>query len=321
MRTVVTGSSGLLGSAVAHRLVQQGHDVVGLDLRPLPDVPYRQQDADLSRPGDWERLLDGADLVVHTAAKVGEVGDPREFARLNVDLTGHVVRASRDAGRLVHFSSIVVHGRDFADGVDETGPVRPTGNPYTDTKIASEHLVLAAHAAGRVRATVVRPGDVYGPRSQPWTVRPVAMLRAGQFALVDGDRGVLSPVHVDDVARGAVLAGTVDGAAGQVLHLSSDGGVAPRAFFGHYARMTGVRLRSVPPRLAAAAAPVVGAAFRLLHRDPPLSDRTLEYVTHPGSYSVAAAERVLGWRPEVGLDEGMAGTEAWLREQGLLGTY
>lgn len=319
MRTVVTGSSGLLGSAVAHLLAEAGHQVVGLDLRSLPDVPYRQQGADLSRPGDWQYVVGGADLVVHTAAKVGEQGDPRDFRRLNVDLTRHVVDACADAGRLVHFSSIVVHGRDFADGVDETGPVCPTGNPYTDTKIASEHLVLAAHAGGRVRATVVRPGDVYGPRSQPWTVRPVAQLRSGRFALVDGDRGVLSPVHVDDVARGAVLAGTTDAALGQVLHLSSEGGVAPRAFFGHYARMTGVRLRSVPPRLAAAVAPVVGSAYRLLGRhDSPLSERTLEYVTHPGSYSVAAAARLLGWRPEVGLQEGMAGTERWLRDEGLL---
>ena len=319
MRTVVTGSSGLLGSAVARLLVQAGHDVVGLDLTKLPGVPYRQTTADLSQGGDWQFLCGGADLVVHTAAKVGEQGAPRDFARLNVDLTRHVVDACADAGRLVHFSSIVVHGRDFTDGVDETGPVRPTGNPYTDTKIAAEHLVLAAHAAGRVRACVVRPGDVYGPRSRPWTVRPVAQLRSGRFALVDGDRGVLSPVHVDDVARGAVLSGTTDAALGQVLHLSSEGGVAPRVFFGHYARMVGVRLRSVPPRVAATAAPVVGLAYRLLGRhDAPLSRRTLEYVTHPGSYSVRAAARVLGWRPEISLDEGMAATERWLRDEGLL---
>lgn len=319
MRTVVTGSSGLLGSAVAHLLVEAGHDVVGLDLRPLPDVPYRQTGADLSREGDWQFLCGGADLVVHTAAKVGEQGDPRDFVRLNVDLTRHVVEAAGDAGRLVHFSSIVVHGREFPDGVKESGPVRPTGNPYTDTKIASEHLVLMAHAAGWVKATVVRPGDVYGPRSQPWTVRPVAQLKSGRFALVDGDRGVLSPVHVDDVARGAVLAGTTDAALGRVLHLSSATGVPPREFFGHYARMTGVRLRSVPPGLARTVAPVVGGAYRLLGRhDSPMSQRTLEYVTHPGTYSIAAADRVLDWRPEVQLDEGMERTERWLRDEGLL---
>lgn len=320
MRAVVTGSSGLLGQAVARLLVEQGHDVSGLDVRPVDGSPFRQVDADLSRPGGWRSELDGADLVVHTAAKVGEQGAAADFVRLNVALTDHVVRAAEGAGRLVHFSSIVVHGREFADGVDESGPVRPTGNPYTDTKIASEHLVVAAHAAGRVRATVVRPGDVYGPRSQPWTVRPVAQIASGRFALVDGDRGVLSPVYVDDVARGAVLAGTTDAASGQVLHLSSDGGVAPRVFFGHYARMLGVPLRSVPPRVAAAAAPVVGAAFRLLRRESPLSGRTLEYVTHPGSYSVAAAGRLLGWRPEVALEDGMARTHRWLQDEGLLST-
>lgn len=318
-RAVVTGSSGLLGAAVARRLVEAGYDVLGLDLGPLPAAPYRQQSADLSHAGPWQALLTGADLVVHTAAKVGEQGAARDFARLNVDLTGHVVHACREAGRLVHFSSIVVHGSDFTDGVDETGPVCPTGSPYTDTKIISEHLVLAAHAAGRLQAVVVRPGDVYGPRSQPWTVRPVHQLRTNQFALVDGDRGVLSPVYVDDVARGAVLAGTVPAAAGQVLHLAADGGVSPRVFFGHYARMLDLPLRSVPPRVATLAAPVVEAAFALLRREPPLSRRTLEYVTHPGSYSIAAAARVLDWQPEVGLDDGMARTEQWLREQGLLG--
>lgn len=319
MRAVVTGSGGLLGEAVARRLQGAGYDVVGLDVRPLPGAPYRQETADLAGPGKWERTLDGADVVVHAAALVGEQGSREQFRRLNVDMVRHVVRASAGAGRLVHLSSIVVHGSDFPDGVDETAPVQPTGNPYTDTKIVGEHLVLAAHAAGRVRAAVVRPGDVYGPRSRPWTVRPVQMLRAGSFALLDGDRGVLSPVFVDDVARGTVLAATTEGAAGQVLHLSSADGVRPREFFGHYARMTGTSLRSLPPVVARAAAPVVGAVFAAVRREPPLSDRTLEYLTHPGTYAIGAADRVLGWRPEVGLDDGMARTEAWLRAEGLLG--
>ncbi len=318
MRAAVTGSSGLLGEAVARRLVEQGYDVTGVDLRPLPSAGFTQVTADLTAPGAAARLLAGADLVVHTAAKVGEQGRARDFRRLNVGLTGLVVEACADVGRLVHLSSIVVHGSHSADGVLETGPVTPTGNPYTDTKISSEHLVVAAHAAGRVRAVVVRPGDIYGPRSQPWTVRPVAQLRSGAFALVDGGCGVLSPVFSEDVARGVVLAGTVEAASGQVLHLAGSRGVTPREFFGHYARMAGVPLRSVPPVVARAAAPVVEALFGVLRREPPMSRRTLEYVTHPGSYSIAAALRVLGWSPEVGLDDGMRRTEAWLRAEHLL---
>ncbi len=318
MRAVVTGSSGLLGEAVARRLVEDGHEVTGVDLRSLPSAGYAQVTADLTAPGEVRRHLAGADLVVHTAAKVGEQGRPADFRRLNVELTGLVVEACADVGRLVHLSSIVVHGSHFADGVRETAPVAPTGNPYTDTKISSEHLVVAAHASGRVRAVVVRPGDVYGPRSQPWTVRPVAQLRSGAFALVDGDRGVLSPVFAEDVASGIVLAGSGQAAAGQVLHLAGSRGVTPREFFGHYARMAGVPLRSVPPFVARAAAPVSEALFGVLRREPPMSRRTLEYVTHPGSYSIAAALRVLGWSPKVGLADGMRRTEAWLRAERLL---
>lgn len=74
MRAVVTGSSGLLGEAVARRLVEQGHEVTGVDLRALPAAGFMQVTADLTASGEAARLLSGADLVVHTAAKVGEQG-------------------------------------------------------------------------------------------------------------------------------------------------------------------------------------------------------------------------------------------------------
>lgn len=75
------------------------------------------------------------------------------------------------------------------DGVDESWPVRPDGHRYVDTKIASEQVVLQAHAAGEIAATVVRPADVYGPGSIPWTIWP------------EGDRSVLSRGPATDVAR------------------------------------------------------------------------------------------------------------------------
>ena len=318
MRAVVTGSSGFLGRAFARALVAGGAEVVGLDCVPA-DAPWDTRVCDLSRPGDWRHTLDGADLVVHTAARVGEAGTRRQFRAQNVEATRLVVEASGGAGRLLHLSSIVVHGLEFPDPCPEAHGVQPTGNPYTDTKIAAEHAVLEAVAAGRVRATVIRPGDVYGPGSRQWTVRAVGMLRAGTFALVDGDRGVLSPVYVTDVVAGGLAAAGHPDGEGEVFHITGGEGVSPRVFFGHYARMLGVRLRSVPPGVACVAAPLVATAARAVGRVPPLSGRTLEYVTHPGTYAIDKAARVVGWRPAVSLDEGMARTEAWLRTQGFLG--
>ena len=318
MRAVVTGSSGFLGRAFAHALTERGAEVVGLDLAAAPDAPWRTVLCDLAYLGDWRRHLDGADLVVHTAARVGEAGTPAQFWSQNAVATQHVVEASAGVGRLLHLSSIVVHGHGAPDPCPEEHPVRPTGNPYTDTKVAAEHAVLLAAAAGRVRATVVRPGDVYGPGSRQWTVRAVEMIKAGRFALVDGDRGILSPTFVSDVVAGGLAAADHADALGETFHVTGGAGVSPRVFFGNYARMLGVRLWSVPPVVARAAAPVVAAASRALGKTPPLSGRTLEYVTHPGTYSVEKAARVLGWRPAVGLNEGMVRTEAWLRAEGLV---
>lgn len=319
MRAVVTGSSGFLGRAFAAALAARGADVMGLDVAPPPaGATWTTVQADLAAPGAWQDALASADLVVHAAARVGESGTARQFHRSTVETTRHVLSDAETAGRLVHVSSIVVHGRDFPDGVDETGPLRTTGNPYTDAKVASELLVRAAIAAGRVRASVIRPGDVYGPGSAQWTVRAVEMLRAGRFALVDGGRGVLSPVFVDDVVAGGLAVADAPRGAGEVFHVTGGVGVTPRAFFGRYAAMLGVPLRSVPYPVAVAIAPVVAGLFRLVGKRPPLSGRTLEYVTHPGTYAIAKAERLVGWRPAVDLDAGMRRTEAWLRATGRL---
>ncbi len=305
-KAVVTGSAGFLGARFCEALSDQGWEVSGIDLRPSAHTTVV---GDLTADGPWQRTVADAGLVVHTAAVVGEKGSWERFRAVNVGATGRVLSAA--TGRVLHLSSIVVHGPSFPDQVSEDSPVRPTGNPYTDTKIASEHLALQAAAAG-AKVTVIRPGDVYGPGSVPWTIRPVAMLQKRQLAAFSG--GVLSPVYVDDVVAGGLAAALSDRGLGQVFHISGGVGVTPAEFFGHYARMTGRRLPVLPLPLVRTLAGPLG----LLGDRAPLSRRTLEYVTHPGTYSIAKARDLLGWQPSVDLHEGMLRTEQWLREQGLL---
>lgn len=305
-RAAVTGSAGFLGERFCQALVEKGYDVTGIDVRPSAQTSLV---GDLTTDGPWQKAVAAADLVVHTAAIVGEKGSWERFRAVNVGATGRVLHAA--TGRVLHLSSIVVHGPDFPDQVGEDSPVQPTGNPYTDTKIASEHLVLQAAAAG-APVTVIRPGDVYGPGSVPWTIRPVEMLKKRQMAAFSG--GVLSPVFVDDVVAGGLAAALDDRGLGEVFHISGGVGVSPAEFFGHYARMTGRRLPVLPlPVVRGLAGPL-----SLLGDRAPLSRRTLEYVTHPGTYSIAKAKAHLGWEPQVDLAGGMLRTEQWLREQGML---
>jgi 2-alkyl-3-oxoalkanoate reductase len=313
---VVTGAAGFLGRAFRHELAARGWTVRGVDVRPGPDVTV----GDISRSGSWTSVLDGADLVVHAAAIVTESGDESTFWRVNVEGTRSVLAEAGRAGvgRVLHLSSIVVHGSDFADGVDESGPVRMTGNHYTDTKVAAEHQAIMAHAAGVVPVTVVRPGDVYGPHSQPWTVRPVELMRRGIFTLIDGGAGILSPVYVDDLVDGALTAALADAGSGQVFHLTGGEGVEAREFFGRYAEAMGRSLRSMPGLAATILTAPMDLVSRSVGWHPPFSPRAVEYVTHPGTYSIAKAADLLGWRPQIGLDEGMGRTLTWLEETGLI---
>jgi 2-alkyl-3-oxoalkanoate reductase len=313
---VVTGASGFLGRAFADELKARGWEVRGVDVRPGPHVTV----GDVSRPGAWTRVLEGADLVVHAAAIVGEAGDAGMFWRVNVEGARTVLTEAGHAavGRVLCLSSTVVLGTDFPDGVDEAGAVRMTGNPSTDTAVSAEHQALLAHAGGVASVTIVRLGDVYGPHAAQWTVRPVELMRRNLFVLVDGGRGILSPTYVDDAVDGALAAATSDAAAGQVFHITGGEAVTAREFFGHYARMLDKPLRSLPAAAARAITAPVDLVSRNLGWQPPIHPRAVEYLIHPGTYSIAKAERVLGWTPKVPLDEGMARTRAWLLETGLV---
>jgi nucleoside-diphosphate-sugar epimerase len=96
-------------------------------------------------------------------------------------------------------------------------------------------------------------------------------------------------------------------------------GVPCRAFFGHYYRMLG---RSGPPVMptpvALALTAVADRAARAARRPSEINPVAVRYLARTGTYSIAKARRLLGYQPAVGLDEGMARTEAWLAAEGLL---
>jgi nucleoside-diphosphate-sugar epimerase len=103
-----------------------------------------------------------------------------------------------------------------------------------------------------------------------------------------------------------------------VFHITGGAGVTAREFFGRYAEALDRSLRSLPSLAAIALTGPLDLVSRGLGRQPPFSPRAVEYVTHPGTYSIAKAQDVLGWRPSVDLDEGMHRTLVWLEDAGLI---
>jgi nucleoside-diphosphate-sugar epimerase len=320
VRIFVTGAGGFIGRAVAERFGAQGAEVAGVDFAADPERGVVA--GDVSALGPWQAAVAGSDIVIHTAAIVSNAYDVDESWRVNVLGTRNVLDAAAAVGasRFVHISSVrAFSDLGFPDGVDERHPVRPDGNPYVDTKIASEQVVLQAHAAGEVECAIVRPGDVYGPGSRPWTVLPLEIIKSNRFLLPAMGRGIFSPVYIDDLVSGLVLAAELPEAAGQVFTIGGPSAVPAKEFFGHYFRMLGKRgPLCLPTPLAVTAARVAGAVERLRGNRTEINAASMRYLARPGGYSIEKARRLLGYESQVDLDEGMRRTETWLREQGLL---
>ena len=315
----LTGALGFIGRAIADRYAAEGWEVRGVDLTADPGRGVVA--GDVTRPGPWQEHAAGCEVFVHLAARIGLGGTHDEFFPINVAATRHALDAAVRGGarRFVHTSSIVTFGNDFPDGVDESYPVRPTGAPYTDTKIASEQVVLAAHADGEIPCTIVRPGDVYGPRSRPWVVLILEAIKARQFVLPARGRGIFSPAYVDNLVDGYVLAASHTGAEGQVFTISDGIGVECREFFAHHHRWLGARgPRTVPTPVALAIAGAAERALRLAGRETEVNTGAVRYLARPGTYSIEKARSMLGYEPAIGLDEGLERSRAWAQEAGLL---
>ena len=314
MKVLVTGSQGFIGSAVVAALRAGGDEVVGLDRSESQIV------ADVSRPGRWQDGFEGVDVVVHTAAMVGMPSQTEQFWRVNTLGTRHVLDAAIRARvpRFVLLSSVTVFGNDFPDQVTEDYPTRPTGVPYADTKIAAEHLCLDSHLRSGTDVTIVRPGDVYGPGSRPWTLLPIAMIRSRRVAVPT--TGVHSPVYVSDVVSGILAAAASPRAAGEIVTLSGGKGVPTGEYFDHYARMLG--RKGVPrlPRSAMLGAAALQARVATgLGRTIELSPAAVRYLAdRRGTYNIGKAAELLDWHPRVGLEAGLESTRTWLASQGLI---
>ena len=315
----LTGALGFIGRAIADRYSSEGWEVRGVDLTADPERGVVA--GDVTQPGDWQQQADGCEVVIHLAARIGLGGTHDEFWPINVAATRHALDAAVRGGasRFVHTSSIVTFGNEFPDGADETYPVRPTGAPYTDTKIASEQVVLAADAAEEIPCTIIRPGDVYGPGSRPWVVLILEAIRSRQFILPAHGRGIFSPVYVDNLVDGYVLAASLPGDEGQIFTITDGIGVECREFFAHHHRWLGVNgPRTASTRAVVALAGTSARLLKLAGRETEVNANAVRYLTRPGTYSIEKAREMLGYEPAVGLDEGLERSRAWAEQAGLL---
>jgi len=320
---LVTGAGGFIGSRLAERLAELGHQVRGL-------VRQREQAAalvsrgiqpvvgDLRRPGDLGSAISGCSIVYHCASWMGEPPSWEAASAVNREGTRHLLEASLAARvvRFIHVSTISVYGPTPERIIDEHTPLWPLGS-YRASKIAAEREVEEASRRG-LETVVVRPGQVFGPGDRRLAGMVVRWLSRGLPVLVDGGSGFCHPLYVDNLIDALLAAAGAEHATGQVFNLA-DCDMRWREFLGHYARMTGRPLRSIPSWVVRAIARGTEGVATITRRPAWLPTDEVTYFLRTSRYSSARAQQALQWAPRVAMDDAMGVTEAWLRRAGLLG--
>lgn len=316
-KAMVTGAGGFIGLAICRALAAGGADVVGAEVSPGPRERVEGAGVtfalcDVTDPAQLRAAAEGAELIFHTAAFIHEGGAMAEFVDLNLGGTINVLDVAREVGAetVVHLSSVVVYGYENPEVQDEDAPLRTYGIPYLDTKSASDRI------ARRGGAVVVRPGDVYGPGSVPWTRRPLEL--ASERLLAVPSRGALMlPVYVDDLVE-ACLRAAEAGEGGRAYAAWSGEAITFKDYFDQLVGLGGWSCPVIPMAALTTGSRAATALDRLRGRPPRLGIRALTFIDRRGSVSNARIRTELGWEPRVRVSEGVARIAPWARDEGLI---
>ena len=316
-RVAVTGAGGFIGSHLAEALVAEGADVTAVvrynsrgddgNLRFLDDDvrgSLRVHRIDLTDLEATRQALDGMEVVFNLAAFVGipySYANPHDTVMNNVQATVNVLAVARENGveRLVQTSTSEVYGSARQVPIPETHPLQPQ-SPYSASKIATDHIALSYHYAFHVPVAVVRPFNTFGPRQSARAVIPTIIMQAlaGSEIRLGTTTTTRDFTYVADTVAGFLRAGASAGSVGEVINLGTG------------------REISIADTVKMIVG-VVGKDARVVQDAERLRPETSEVSRLCAD--IGKARRLLGYEPQVSLEEGIRRTAAWITEH--LGTY
>jgi dihydroflavonol-4-reductase len=326
---LITGGTGFIGSRLALAARSAGHDIVIAGqlnsdaersrAQELAAAGVRIDTGPLQDAGYARRIADGREVVIHLAAAQHEanVADAY-FFDVNVNGTQTLLDACKSAGvrRFVYGSTIGVYGDSCGSVLDETTPPSPV-NVYGRSKLRAEEVV-SSHRQD-LETSIVRISETYGPGD----FRLLKLFRAldrGRFFIIGSGMNRRQVIHVQDLARGLMLAATSRAAIGETFVMAGAEIMTTRDMVQQVATALG---RS-GPSWRAPMWPFLAAAFFFertltpLGIQPPLHRRRLDFFRKSFVFSTSKAQQLLGFRPTLSFADGAAETAKWYRQQGYL---
>ncbi len=309
--SIVTGVAGFIGSHLAHALLERGDRVIGIDqFNDYYDPALKRKNAATLEPYstfeliegdiqtlDWSALLTEVDVVYHQAAQAGVRaswgGGFRSYTERNINATQVLLEAAKDATqlkRLVFASTSSVYGNAETLPTYETICPQPV-SPYGITKLAAERLCWLYHQNFNVPVTALRYFTVYGPHQRPDMAFHKffkAVLEDQAIPIYGDGQQTRDFTFVQDAIAANLAAASAPEAVGEVFNIGGGS-------------------RVVLTKVINTMEHIVGQPIRRNHIGLAMGD-----ARHTAA-DVTKARNLLGYQPQVSLEEGLAKEWAWIQ--------
>lgn len=328
MNVFLTGATGLVGSTVARRLLEEGHQVHALvreraRARSLEDLGATLFEGDLSSPQLMAAAAKGCEMAVHAAGEESHRATRRALGWIHVAGTENVVRAVEHAGvrRLVHLSctDVTLHPGTRMGWNEDRVLTAPPADPHGATKLAAEELVIGSGGrgskGGAFETVALRPGLVWGPGPGQTIPRLCAeALAAGGLRLYGSGRNLVPVTYSENLAHAVLCALQAPECTGNVYYVVDE----ELTLAGEFYTSLSAALGLPPPRKSLLGArlelTLAGWRKRLGSAGPWPSDVLRRAFT--ASFDPSRAINHLDYRAPVPQLDGFAALAAWAERQG-----
>lgn len=327
MKVLVTGGTGFTGKALVRKLLDAGHKVVALDYKEgLKTQELRDWGAEVvigsvTDKDVVRRCMKGVEVVHHLAAAFRELNVPNSYYdEVNIGGTRNALESALAEGvrKFVYCSTCGVHGNIDNPPGGEDAPIQP-GDYYQRTKYEAEPVVNEYFRKG-LKTAILRPAAIYGPGDPERFFMIFRRVSKGVFPMFGNGKTFYHPLYIDNLVDAFMLVMDEGKGDGQAYLIADEEYVEIEKLVKKVGEALGVAVRVphypiLPLMIAGHVCETVCKPFGIT---PPIFPRRVDWYRQNRAFRIEKAKRELGYRPAIGLEEGLRRTAEWYRREGYL---
>ena len=306
MKCFVTGAAGYIGNALVNRLINEGHEVIGLihHHQPSPHVKSATYiSGDITQKNTYDTYLPGTDIIFHSAAYVKDYGPPHLFKKINVQGTQTLATLSQQQGisRFIYLGHIQY----------ET----PQHSSYSETKQLAEQYLYDIYQQEGFPVVVIRPGNVFGPGPATWVLRPIQAIQKNRIALINDGNGIFHHTYIDNLIDGLLLSMNTEGIEGKQIDITDgDTQIRWKHYFNDLATIMGKPpiTKKLSKNQALLVSKLMMLRYFLFHQEPWITTFAINIFTNTTPISIKPAQQLLGYTPKIDYTTALKNIKEWI---------